>query len=182
MIKMATIRITKWSNMKEITYRKKFNQNKFMQLLLQIDYMPNFKIGNSYNGDIIVDNYSNKIQIANKPISISICFIKSKQICKSPVMHIEIDKYKKFYKKTIYQSFFFPEETFDLFFNYYKEIFAKQGKLEDEPQDKLKIKIWLINYCNTIFQYVNKWNSIFYYTNKEKRKRTFLHKHKYKSK
>ena len=74
----------------------------------------------------------------------------------SAVMKIQIIEYHKFYRKATEVVCTFPEEIFDLLLGFYKTI---------NPQDKLKTRMWLINYCNTVFYHTKEEiKSMLYYT------------------
>ena len=158
--------------MKKFTIKKtKINEKKFIQLLQQVEDIPYFRIQPRSNSII----NSEPIKTSNKHL----CIYCARNSFATPIFHkgtfsrdktnnafmkIQIIETHKFYRKATEVFYKFPKEIFDLLLGFYKTI---------NPQEKLQIKIWLINYCNTVFYHSNK-------ANKEKRKSTFLHKHKNK--
>lgn len=160
--------------MRKLTIKKiKINEKKFIQLLQQVEDIPNFRIQPRSNSII----NSKPIKTSNKHI-VSYCernsfttpvfhkgtFYRDKT--DNAIMKIQIVETHKFYRKATEAVYTFPEKIFNWYLGSYKAL---------NLQDKSEIKIWLINYCKAVFYYTNK-------VNKEKRKLNFLHKHKHKSK
>lgn len=151
--------------MKKLTIKKtKINEKKFIQLLQQVEDIPNFRFQPRSNSII----NSKPIKSSNKhivvycrrnnfttPVFHKGTFYRDKT--NNAVMKIQIIETHKFYRKATEAVYTFPEEIFDLLLGFYKTI---------KPQDKLKIRMWLINCCNTVF----------YHTKEEKQKCTLLHK------